>query len=107
MYTNLKHFVLNDQKTNRAGVSTFCTEQALREIYLKPFEMAVKDDYIICESSKADGITSYKGSTAVMSSFNRIGNRWTGGDYKPLTEILRNEWGIRGLVICEFSLFEN
>ncbi len=59
----------------------------MREIYLKPFEMAVKDG----------------GTTAMMSSFNRIGTRWTGGDYRLLTEILRNEWGFRGTVICDYN----
>ncbi len=39
----------------------------------------------------------------IMSSFNRIGARWTGGDYRLLTEILRNEWGFNGLVICDFN----
>ena len=38
-----------------------------------------------------------------MTSFNRIGTRWTGGDYRLLTEILRNEWGFNGLVICDFN----
>ena len=59
----------------------------MREIYLKPFEIAVKDGK----------------TTALMSSFNRIGTRWTGGDYRLLTEILRNEWGFRGTVICDYN----
>ena len=105
VYTDLKHFALNDQETNRSGVSTFCTEQALREIYLKPFEIAVKgdDDPTQVAAAAADGITDYQGTTGVMSSFNRIGTRWTGGDYRLLTEILRNEWGFEGLVICDYK----
>ena len=105
VYTDLKHFALNDQETNRAGVSTFCTEQALRELYLKPFEFAVKgdDNVDLVKSAKDDGITSFKGTTGIMSSFNRIGNKWTGGDYRLLTEILREEWGFRGLVICDYK----
>ena len=43
------------------------------------------------------------GTTALMSSFNRIGTRWTGGDYRLLTEILRDEWGFRGTVICDYN----
>ena len=105
VYPDLKHFALNDQETNRAGVSTFCTEQALRELYLKPFEFAVKghDNVDLVKSAKDDGITAFKGTTGIMSSFNRIGNKWTGGDYRLMTEILRNEWGFRGLVICDYK----
>ena len=83
----VKHFAVNEQETNRQGVATWLTEQALREIYLKPFEFTVKDG----------------GATGMMSSFNRIGARWTGGDYRLLTEILRNEWGFCGTVITDFN----
>ncbi len=105
VYTDLKHFAVNDQETNRSNVSTFLTEQALREIYLKPFEIAVKGEGDISHvpSAQEDGITSFRGTTGIMSSFNRIGNKWTGGDYRLLTEILRNEWGYQGLVICDYK----
>lgn len=105
VYTDLKHLALNEQETNRSGISTFCTEQALRELYLKPFEIAVKgnDDPAQVSSAAADGLTEYKGTTGVMSSFNRIGTRWTGGDYRLMTEILRNEWGFDGLVISDYK----
>ena len=105
VYTDLKHFALNDQETNRAGVSTFCTEQAFRELYLKPFELAVKgnDEIGLVKSAKDDGVITFKGTTGIMSSFNRVGNKWTGGDYRLLTEVLRNEWGFRGLVICDYK----
>jgi beta-glucosidase len=83
----VKHFAANEQETDRNGISTWLTEQALREIYLKPFEMAVKE-------GKAN---------AIMSSFNRIGSKWVGGDYRLLTEILRNEWGFEGYVISDFN----
>jgi beta-glucosidase len=87
--TYIKHFAVNDQETHRSisGNSSWLTEQSLREIYLRPFEIAVKEGQ----------------SLGVMSSFNRIGTRWTGGDYRLLTEILRNEWGFRGTVICDFN----
>lgn len=85
----IKHFVANEQETHRSigGDGTWLTEQALREIYLRPFEIAVKEG----------------GSRALMSSFNRIGTKWTGGDYRLLTEILRDEWGFHGYVICDFN----
>lgn len=85
----VKHFVANEQETHRSigGDLSWLSEQALREIYLKPFEYTVK-----------------LGETCgIMTSFNRIGTRWTGGDYRLLTEILRNEWGFNGLVICDFN----
>lgn len=87
VYCFIKHFAVNDQETHRSGVAAWLTEQSLREIYLKPFEIAVKE-------GNAHG---------VMSSFNRIGTKWTGGDYRLLTEVLRNEWGFRGTVICDFN----
>ena len=90
VYANVKHFALNDQETNRdtEGKLTWCNEQAIREIYLKPFEMAVKEG----------------GTHGIMSSFNRIGTKWTGGDYRLLTTILRKEWGFVGSVICDFHV---
>lgn len=87
VYTQLKHFAVNDQETNRSGVCTWLTEQAMREIYFKPFEIAVKEG----------------GALGIMSSFNRIGSLWTGGDYRLLTEVLRNEWGFKGMVITDFN----
>ena len=59
----------------------------MREIFLRPFELAVKEGE----------------SHAVMTSFNRIGTRWTGGDYRLCTDILRNEWGFKGTVLCDFN----
>ncbi len=80
----------------------------MREIYLKPFEIAVKgnDDPAFSakatEDIKAERIDGFKGSTGMMSSFNRIGTRWTGGDYRLLTTILRGEWGFDGVVISDY-----
>lgn len=88
VYANVKHFALNDQETHRStnGISTWCNEQAMRELYLKPFEIAIKE-------GKSKG---------VMTSFNRIGTVWAGGDYRLVTSILRDEWGFVGSVICDF-----
>ena len=86
----LKHFAVNDQETDREfnGILVWANEQAIREIYLKPFEIAVKEG----------------GASGMMSSFNRIGMTWTGGSYALLTEILRDEWGFRGSVITDYSM---
>lgn len=108
VYTDLKHFAVNDQETNRQGVATYLTEQSLREIYLKPFEIAVKGKDSPAFSAKATEdinvgrIDGFKGTTGMMSSFNRIGTRWTGGDYRLLTTILRDEWGFNGVVISDY-----
>lgn len=85
MYTFIKHFAVNDQETKRSSLSTWVQEQAMREIYLKPFELAVKEG----------------GSTGVMASMNRIGYRFTRGSYALLTTVLREEWGFRGAVITD------
>lgn len=89
VYTFMKHFAVNDQESNRDtnGLLTWLNEQSMREIYLKPFEIAVKEGK----------------TTAMMSSFNRIGTVWAGGSYELLTEILRDEWGFRGTVITDFN----
>ena len=85
----VKHYAVNEQETHRSigGDMSWLTEQSLREIYLKSFELAVKTGE----------------SRGLMTSFNRIGTRWTGGDYRLVTEILRDEWGFRGAVICDFN----
>lgn len=90
VYAYIKHFVMNDQETNRCTLlQTYADEQAIREIYLKPFEIAVKN---------FDGQ-----ALAVMSSFNFIGNRWTGADPNLLNNILRGEWGFRGMVLTDWN----
>jgi beta-glucosidase len=86
IYSYVKHFALNDQELNRCNMlCTFSNEQAMREVYLKPFEMAVK----------------LGGATAMMSSFNWIGDTWSGASYPLLTELLREEWGFRGMVVTD------
>ena len=107
VFVNLKHFALNEQETHRSsyGLLTWATEQAAREIYLKGFEVAIKvakADYTPLANGTREEGGAVK-SMGVMSSFNRIGQRWTGGDYRLLTTILRDEWGFEGLVICDFN----
>ncbi|MDL4841987.1 glycoside hydrolase family 3 protein [Aquibacillus rhizosphaerae] len=85
----MKHFALNDQEDNRTlGVLTWGDEQTIREIYLKPFEVAVKEG----------------GALGMMSSFNSIGDVWAGADESLLKEVLRNEWGFNGTVNTDFFI---
>ena len=86
LYAYIKHFALNDQETNRGNVYTWTTEQALRENYLRPFEIAVK-------VGKAN---------AMMSAFNRVGGVTARQCYPLLTEILRDEWGFNGSVVTDW-----
>ena len=87
VYAYMKHFALNDQEGNRTSMAaTWSNEQAIREIYLKPFEISVKD---------AD-------CHAVMSSFNYIGNCWAGGCSELLKNVLRGEWGFVGFVETDY-----
>lgn len=87
VYSFMKHFALNDQETKRTEMlCTWTNEQAMREIYLKPFEMSVKEG----------------GAQAVMSSFNYIGNTYAGADSALLQTVLRGEWGFKGFVLTNY-----
>ncbi len=87
VYAFAKHFALNDQETNRcAMLCTWADEQTMREIYLKPFEMTVKDG----------------GTTAIMTSFNYIGNTYSASHSELLNDVLRAEWGFEGMVETDY-----
>lgn len=87
VYSFMKHFALNDQETNRTNmVCTWADEQSIREIYLKPFEMSVKEG----------------GAQAVMSSFNYIGYTYAGASNNLLNTVLRDEWGFKGFVLTDY-----
>ncbi|OHR19967.1 glycoside hydrolase family 3 N-terminal domain-containing protein, partial [Actinomyces sp. HMSC035G02] len=87
VYAFLKHFALNDQETNRTHMlATWTNEQAMREIYLRSFEIGVKDG----------------GAHAIMSSFNYIGPEYAGANSALLNNVLRDEWGFRGMVLTDY-----
>ena len=87
VYAYMKHFAMNDQEGNRCDMlCTWSNEQAIREIYLRPFEKCVKDSDCL----------------AVMSSFNYVGNRWSGGCKELQTDVLRGEWGFKGFVETDY-----
>lgn len=87
VYCYPKHFALNDQETNRSGVCVWSNEQAMREIYLKAFEIVVKEG----------------NNHGLMSSYNRIGTVWSGGCKELLTNVLRGEWGFEGAVATDYA----
>ncbi|GFZ27093.1 beta-glucosidase [Lactobacillus corticis] len=95
VYSYIKHFAMNEQETNRfyikkdgsiSGLMTWNTEQAIREAYLKPFRMAVENG----------------GASAAMTSYSMIGNRWSGANKQLLQNILRKEWGFKGLTETDY-----
>ncbi len=87
IYACIKHFALNEQDTNRNSMlCTWANEQSIREIYLLPFELAVKNGR----------------AKAVMSSFNYIGTTWAGAYSPLLVDVLRNEWGFDGFVVTDY-----
>lgn len=87
VYCYPKHFALNDQETNRSGVCVWSNEQAMREIYLKAFEIVAKEG----------------NNHGLMSSYNRIGTVWSGGCEALLTDVLRGEWGFEGAVATDYA----
>ena len=88
MIVYIKHFALNDQESQRAGrIHTYSGEQAIREVYLRPFEAAGKDG----------------GANAVMTSMNYIGDTYAGGHSGLLQDVLRGEWGFIGKSLTDMD----
>ena len=86
VYTYAKHFLLNEQENSRSGVFCWATEQAIREIYARGFELYVD-----------------LGGLGIMSSFNCVGSWWAGGSKALLTTLLREEWGFHGVVVTDYA----
>lgn len=81
----LKHYACNNQEKSRSNVDAVVSERALREIYLKGFEIAVKG-----------------GATGIMTSYNPINGHWAASNYDLNTTILRKEWGFKGIVMTDW-----
>lgn len=86
IYCYMKHFALDEQETERLDISIWCNEQAMREIYFKPFELCSKEGNV----------------TAVMASDSFIGGTWAGEREELMNTVLRDEWGFDGMVITDF-----
>ena len=83
----LKHIAMNDIESNRLGLGVWASEQTMRELYYAPFEDAIVEGKC----------------NAVMTSFTRIGTRWTGHSYEFMTKVLREEWGFHGMAITDYA----
>lgn len=114
LYATIKHFAINDQENHRGdtagqmSLATWVNEQAMREVYLVPFEMCVKAGNVEVSYVKDNGDGTYENATAevpagtaVMTAFNRLGATWTGGNYALITELLRDEWGFDGWIVTD------
>lgn len=104
----MKHFALNDEELHRTnnGFCVWANEQAMREIYLKAFQIAVEMPVVKESYLDEQGNTQTKtirATTGIMSSFNRIGDTWTGGCDELLKGVLRDEWGFEGTVITDYN----
>lgn len=87
VYSYMKHFAMNSQETNRmSAINEWANEQSIRETYLRPFRMAVEDGHAM----------------ATMNAFNFIGDKWCGGNANLLQNVLRGEWGYKGLVETDY-----
>lgn len=112
VYAYIKHFALNDQEDHRSFAATFSNEQAIREIYLKPFQTCIENrgsQKIMVQEYNAETNAYTKKEVeipavmGVMTAFNRVGCVWAGGNYNLITGVLRNEWGFRGTVITDYD----
>ncbi len=86
-YCYMKHLIAYEQDSMRDSLYTWMTEQALREIYLKPFQIAIEEG----------------GLSGIMTSYNRLGAVWAGGSKALMTDVLRDEFGFEGTIITDYS----
>lgn len=87
IYVYAKHLIAYEQESARDSIYAWMTEQALREVYARPFKMAINEG----------------GLNAIMSAYGRIGAVWAGGSEALLTDLLREEWGFKGCVLTDYS----
>ena len=111
LFAHIKHFALNEMDHARGNIQVYATEQSMREMYLRGFEIATKEAE--CTIQVYDGETGgqktveLKAAGAYMTSMTFIGPKFSGASYELLTTLLRNEWGFEGFVITDFTSGDN
>ncbi len=103
VYVYIKHFAFNDQETMTRCYSIFSNEQAMREVYLEPFEHAVVERTMDIDGEEV----AVGGAMNVMNSFGRVGVIWSGAHVGLMTNILRGEWGMDGFALTDYSTTGN
>lgn len=105
LFCVLKHFAVNNQDKARDGLNTWLSEQTLREIYLKPFEICVRTAKAAIRYIGEDGCmhsSQIPAAVGIMTAKNSIGSTFCGVNAVLLQDILRKEWGFEGFVVCDF-----
>lgn len=111
LYAHLKHFALNEMDRNRGSSQVYVTEQAMRELYFKPFEICTKEaeftEKVYDGETGGQKEVTLKATGAYMTSMFFVGPKFSGNSYELLTTILRDEWGFEGFVITDFTSGSN
>lgn len=111
LFAHIKHFALNEMDHARGNVQVYATEQSMREMYLRGFEIATKTaectEQVYDETTRGQKTVTIKAAGAYMTSMTFIGPKFTGASYDLLTTVLRNEWGFEGFVITDFTSGSN
>ncbi len=99
----MKHFVLNDKELFQKITYSWCTEQTLREIYLRSYEITIKEAKTtlkyISEGKNASKVK--RAASGLMTSHNHVGATWAGSHYNLLTDVVRGEWGFQGVIVTD------
>lgn len=104
----MKHFALNNYEGPATCLTVWATEQAIREIYLRSFEIAVKEascELLYYENDSVDlSRKTMRAATGIMGAANHIGVEWCAASYPLLQGVLRKEWGFQGALITDMAL---
>ena len=130
VFCYIKHFAMNDQEAFARSwccgmhmdasldryknpewiLMTWATEQTMREVYLKAFEIAIKeavtDLSYTDEQGQTHTVSNFRAATGVMTAFSCVGNTWSGGNNALLQTVLRDEWGFRGTALTDYALHD-
>lgn len=111
LFAHLKHFALNEMDHARGSSHVYATEQSMRELYFRPFEICTKEaeftEKVYDGETGGQKEVTLKATGAYMTSMMFVGPKFSGNSYELLTTVLRDEWGFRGFVITDFTSGSN